>query len=366
MTFAPRPESLSDFVSVDTEEPRWAVKGVWPEGASGIIGGRPKDGKSTLAVELALSLWSGTPMFGLEQFPVQTKPARVLYIQAENATGRVRRDFQQLVGARRLGTYEVAAHHTVEELRAAGVPAEEPITIGSWDMSDYAHDLPRFDVLNHCGLDLSATSNKPTEHWAWLYQTCREYDYLFLDPLYMLIGLTDEKDSAPLKPILTALTQIKNEVDCSVILTHHMSDKGAANEAKSLLGSTYIHAWYEAALLVRQDKGAMFEVKVDAQRSHGEQLVHTLHGEGIGKWFYDPNAQDQEDSTGRRSPAKVRAAIAAARLENLEAENPEWEDKQYAEELGVSVRTVERYRRLNTERIATALLNAARDGEPVA
>ena len=59
-----KPASLTAFVAGDLAEPRWAVERVWPEGASGVIAGRPKDGKSTLAVELAVSLWSGTPMFG--------------------------------------------------------------------------------------------------------------------------------------------------------------------------------------------------------------------------------------------------------------------------------------------------------------
>lgn len=56
------PVALEDFVTGSLVQPRWAVENVWPERASGIIAGRPKDGKSALATELAISLWSGTPI----------------------------------------------------------------------------------------------------------------------------------------------------------------------------------------------------------------------------------------------------------------------------------------------------------------
>jgi hypothetical protein len=348
------PVPLDTFTGVELAVPRWAVENVWPDGASGIIAGRPKDGKSTLAVELALSLWSGTPMFGLPEFPVKTKSAAVLYVQQENATARVQRDFQEVMVARGLGKFVVVEHHTAEQLRAAGVKADADLVIQHFepDPALATEGLGAFDVLSHWGVDLSKTAHVDT-----LLELGVSYDYLFLDPLYMLIGAVDEiKDAGKLKVILTALTTLKNETNCGVILTHHMSGKGGQNEASAMLGSTYIHAWYEAALLVRQNKSKMFEVKVDAQRSHGVHLTHTLKGQGVGRWFYDADAQGQTDADGRPSPGSTRRALNLARLAELRDEQPDWSHKQYAAELGVSTKSVQGYFKSLAERDGTELL----------
>jgi hypothetical protein len=76
-------EAAPSFASGAHAEPQWAVEGIWPAGASGLTAGRPKDGKSSLAVELAISLWTGTPMFGVDAFPSRLPPQPVLYIQQE-------------------------------------------------------------------------------------------------------------------------------------------------------------------------------------------------------------------------------------------------------------------------------------------
>jgi hypothetical protein len=349
-----------EFVGDEVPTPRWAVHDVWPEGASGVIAGRPKDGKSTLAVELAVSLWSGTPKFGLPEFPSQPRGtddeaateryANVLYVQQENSTQRVQRDLHEVLRARGLGSFVVDAYHSAEEIREAGFRAEEDYVLRHFEVElpNWCDDT-RLDVLSQRGLDLSVTGHRAA--LAGLIEANR-YDYVFLDPLYMLIGAVDEKDSGPLKPILTYLSGLRDAYGCGVILTHHMTDKaGARNEASRMLGSTYIHAWYEAALLVQRD-GRSFEVKVDAQRSHGLTKAHTLTGRGVGLWHYDPAAQDLEDSEGRASPSMRRAEARVGLLAALTEEHPEWTDADHARELGVTDRTVRRYRKQLAEREA--------------
>ena len=58
-TFAPA--TLREFAGtmLPQAEDR-AVEGIWAKGDSGVIGGRPKDKKSSIAVELAVSLATGT------------------------------------------------------------------------------------------------------------------------------------------------------------------------------------------------------------------------------------------------------------------------------------------------------------------
>ena len=56
------------------EERRWLVTGLWAEEAVGIVGGEPKCCKSFLALDLAVSVASGTPC--LRRFPVSRARAR--------------------------------------------------------------------------------------------------------------------------------------------------------------------------------------------------------------------------------------------------------------------------------------------------
>lgn len=344
-----RPVPIGEFVEGDVAEPRWAVRNVWPAGASGIIAGRPKDRKSTLAAELGISLWSGTDMFGLPEFDVMQEPAAVLYVQQENSNSRVQRDLQRIMEARGLGHFDEAEPVAVGQ-GADGKPIYERHLsfVSTPEQHDNfvlaGTDPPAFEIVSHGGFDLSAEEDMD---WLWARVAEVGYRYVFLDPLYMLIGAVDEKDSAPLRPILTWLTRMKNELGCATVLTHHMSDKGGGNEAATMLGSTYIHGWYECALFTRHLGKNVLEVKVDAQRDFGTEEKYILDGRGVGHWRYHEGAQDREDSAGRSSPNAAKKAIQIERFVELQNEHGEngWTDEQYGEELGVSARTIRTYRR---------------------
>ncbi|MBX3276277.1 MAG: AAA family ATPase [Sandaracinaceae bacterium] len=66
---------------------RWLVDGLWSRAAVGIIGGAPKYHKSWLALDLAVSVASGTPCLGAFDV-LETGPA-LLYM-AEDDAGIVR------------------------------------------------------------------------------------------------------------------------------------------------------------------------------------------------------------------------------------------------------------------------------------
>ena len=198
--------------------------------------------------------------------------------------------------------------------------------------------VPAFEVLSQAGFDLS-----DPEHRDWLLEYVRAggFGYVFLDPLYMLIGVVDEKDSAPLKPLLHWLTRLKQETGAGIVLTHHMSDKGGGNEAATMLGSTYIHGWYEAALFTRQLDGHVFQIRVDAQRDFGHADEITVLGTGVGHWYFAPGAQGQTDAIGRRNSQGVAADTRAERARALAADGRTYEE--IGRELGVRIRTVQRY-----------------------
>src|SRR5271165_4619814 len=94
------------------DEHRWLVAGLWSEQAVGIVGGEPKCCKSFLALDLAVSVASGTPC--LRRFVVP-KAGRVLLYAAEDALHIVRRRLDGIV-RRRLDGIAAAAGMMLADL----------------------------------------------------------------------------------------------------------------------------------------------------------------------------------------------------------------------------------------------------------
>jgi hypothetical protein len=75
---------------------------------------------------------------------------------------------------------------------------------------------------------------------------------LILDPLYFMLGGADTDKSHQIVPFLKALTQLRFEYGCAIVLIHHMrkQQKGtpSARPGQNMLGSMAFHAWIASAL----------------------------------------------------------------------------------------------------------------------
>jgi len=76
--------SVSDILSADFPDPNWLVQGLLPEGF-GFLGGRPKVGKSWLALQLAMAIGTGASFLGRS-----TTKAGVLYLPYEDNPRRIK------------------------------------------------------------------------------------------------------------------------------------------------------------------------------------------------------------------------------------------------------------------------------------
>jgi hypothetical protein len=332
-TFEPVP--LTDFISQDVPRRRWAVEGVWAEGTSGTIGGPPKAGKSTLSLELAVSLASGTPFLGLKEFPVLSRPAAVTYVQAENSDQRVRRDLDLILEARSLGEMEEVSslYEPYETVGERFVPSWEGATVkNGWN--------PDLMVLSHPGMDLMNES-----HQDWLMEHATERDYLFLDPIYLLAS-ANPNDMGQVMLLTQFLSRLRDEAHCAVVYTHQLSGKHeSGSPASRLLGSTLLHGWYESALFTSRTAGGMFTVDVDALREMGEERKVTLAGLGVGQWMFPMAAQNVEDASGRAAPRTAEMLTKAQMLMDLESEEPGLTVRQYADRMKCGTGSITRWRK---------------------
>src|SRR6201982_3699893 len=95
------PVQRASELSIDSAPlTHWLVQGLWSDEAVGILGGEPKCCKSFLALDLAVSVASGTPC--LRRFAVQ-RTGPVLLFPAEDSLVVVRRRLEGICSAADVG-----------------------------------------------------------------------------------------------------------------------------------------------------------------------------------------------------------------------------------------------------------------------
>ena len=194
------------------EEHRWLVTGLWSEQAVGIVGGEPKCCKSFLALDLAVSVASGTPC--LRRFVVP-KAGRVLLYAAEDALHIVRH-------------------------RLDGIAAAAGVALADLDIQVITAPVLR--------LDLAADRRNLAETVDRLRPRL-----LILDPFVRLHRI-DENASGEVAPLLAYLRELQRRHGVAVLVVHHAKKGGAGVRAgQALRGSSEFHAWGDSNLYLRRD-----------------------------------------------------------------------------------------------------------------
>ena len=196
---------------VRTEAQRWLVTGLWLEQAVGMLGGEPKCCKSFLALDLAVSVASGTAC--LRQFPVPTS-GRVLLYAAEDALHIVRR-------------------------RLEGICAAAQVNFEDLDVQVITAPTVRLDLTaDRERLEKTVEALKPR--------------LLVLDPFVRLHRI-DENASGEVAPLLAYLRELQRRHALSVLVVHHARKGGARMRAgQALRGSSELHAWGDSNLYLRR------------------------------------------------------------------------------------------------------------------
>jgi RecA-family ATPase len=193
------------------EEHRWLVKDLWAQEAVGIVGGEPKCGKTFLALDLAVSVASGTPC--LRAFPVSVA-GRVLLYAAEDPLDEVRR-------------------------RLEGICAAAGLELADLDLQVITEPTLRLDLKAvRCNLEETVAKLQPR--------------LLILDPFVRLHRI-DENASGEVAPLLAYLRALQRRHGLAVLVVHH-AKKGAGGirAGQALRGSSEFHAWGDSNLYLRK------------------------------------------------------------------------------------------------------------------
>ena len=225
--------------TIDTK-PGWLIEDIWLRGSHGMVAGEPKTFKSTIAMDLAISVASGTPF--LNKYKVmETGP--VIILQNENAEWIMKDRTEKITASKDL--------------------------IGSvnWPKVTFAPELP-ITFLNNSGYNLSDPGDMKTlEDMIKVIKPV----LVILDPLYLMFE-GDINSAKDLMPVLQWLMHIKNTYRTSVLVVHHWNKGGASPRGgQRMLGSTTLHGWVESAMYFSvngdstTDEGTFSKVKVERE-----------------------------------------------------------------------------------------------------
>jgi AAA domain/DnaA N-terminal domain len=192
----------------------WLVEGLWTAAAVGVIGGQPKAGKTTLALDMAVSVASASPCLGV--FPVHT-PGPVLLYAAEESPAALRTRLE-----------------TIARLRGL----------------DFAQLDVRVIVVNSLRLDRSEDQER-------LDATVMRHRpaLLILDPL-IRIHMADENASGDIAALLGYLRALQRKSGAAVAIVHHVRKQvsSSAGAGYSLRGSSDLYAWLDSFLYLRKHR----------------------------------------------------------------------------------------------------------------
>jgi hypothetical protein len=193
----------------------WLIERLWTHQAVGIIGGSPKSGKTWLALEMAVSVASGSPC--LDTFAVLS-PGPVLLYAAEDTAADLRTRVETLARLHKVDFNRLDVHMiTVDSLRL--------------DRAEHQDRL---------------------ESTLFVYKPAM----LILDPLVRVHGI-DENIAGQVSMLLGYLRSLQRKTGAAIALIHHVrkstSPTGAAGY--SLRGSGDLYAWLDSFLYLRMHQG---------------------------------------------------------------------------------------------------------------
>jgi AAA domain len=193
--------SIGELLGEPDTGPAWVVENRLPAGGLGILPGKPKAGKSTLARCLALHVSRGEPWLGFA-----TTRGPVIYLALEEKRSEVRGHFEAL-----------------------GATSADPIYLLCAGAPD--------DALAR--LRREAEQRRPV--------------LIIVDPLFRFVRVPAEmgNDYSAMSALLEPLLTLARESGAHVLVVHHLG-KGNREGGDAILGSTAIFAAVDTALLLKR------------------------------------------------------------------------------------------------------------------
>ena len=210
-----RPSDLSTAATASSAP--WLIDQLWTAHAVGIIGGTPKSCKTWMALEMAVSVASGSAC--LTTFSVPS-PGPVLLYAAEDSPATLR-------------------------LRLASLAQHHGLTLAGLDLGIITADSLRLDrTTDQERLQATLLLHRPA--------------LLILDPLVRLHAI-DENAAGEMAALLGYLRLLQRNSGAAIAIVHHSRKNGSASGGAgyNLRGSSDLYAWVDSFLYLHRHHGQL-------------------------------------------------------------------------------------------------------------
>jgi hypothetical protein len=202
----PLPVVQASMLKTTNAADQWLIENLWLMEGVGIIGGPPRAYKSWLALDMAVSVASGSPCLGV--FPVRSSGPVLIYA-AEDSESSLRS-------------------------RLESIARNRQIDFSHLDVRVITADLLRLDLPD---------DQKRLEATIALHQP----KLLIIDPLVRIHG-ADENASGPMAALLGYFRALQRKNAVAIILIHHSGKRISTRAGYSLRGSSDFYAWTDCLL----------------------------------------------------------------------------------------------------------------------
>ena len=279
----PLPVQRASQLASNGPQTQWLVEQLWTEQAVGILGGEPKCCKSFLALDLAVSVASGTPC--LRQFPVR-RSGPVLLFPAEDSLAVVRQ-------------------------RLEGIAAVAQVPFASLPVQVITAPSLRLDTATDCHrLSLTVQQQRPV--------------LLILDPLIRLHRV-DENDATQIAALLSFLRELQRKFQVAVMLVHHArKDSHSSRPGQALRGSSELHGWGDSNLYMRR-KGSQLTLSTDHRAAPSQDHIPLQLAESgsvaalkvVERSSVEPDVAPTPTERVRQALAQLQEPIPIQQLQKL-------------------------------------------------
>lgn len=297
--------SLYKFMGQEFTPPSWIVKGIWGEGAKGFIAGDPKTYKSTIAVDLAVSVASGKPFLG--HFDVN-REARgpVLYVDEENQSNLTQARFFQVLQSKGL-------------IRDGYLPS--PI-------------IKRVHIASKEGFRLT---DEGSVEWLQSYVKEHKIKMVILDPLYYVAQGVSES-SEEMMNLLVELDKLCTSLRVALIVVHHFKKQSnenpsAPNDFQRMSGTGAMGRWFESILMVTRHPESGVRVHTEHRMARGFGFDLDFEVQGVTDNSYLPQVTVREDIDREQRVL----------IDDMVKENPSLTVAEAARALGMGTKTARRH-----------------------
>lgn len=259
----------------------WLIDQLWTAQAVGIIGGTPKSCKTWMALEIAVSVASGSACLATFAVPA---PGPVLLYAAEDSESALRLRLESL-----------ARHHGLD--------------LAHLDIRVITADSLRLDrIPDQDRLLATLMLHRPV--------------LLILDPLVRLHAI-DENAAGEIAALLGYLRLLQRKTASAIAVVHHARKNVSANGGAgySLRGSSDLYAWVDSFLYLRRHHGQMMLSAEHRSASGTEPLALELTNPESGPYLRLASPSPAAPLAQRDPLLEQILALLSQSLEPRTAEN---------------------------------------------